>query len=219
MYRVPEQELMTDENQAVGFNVSARSQSTYAYIECYKLLCKVESGTVIDLGCGPGKLIVELAKLYPQLSITGVDASPAMIKIAKNNITDNRLQDSISLIESRFETLKDNTYDVITSAGTLHHTLNPAVFWNTIKRLAKPNSFVYIMDLVRPNSEADVLNIVQALGEHSNTYLKEDQFNSLKAAFTKEEIKDQLLQAGLTLKVIVTEHQLYGKLVFIYGTI
>lgn len=44
------------------------------------------NATVLDIGCGPGNISNYLYNLKPGLKITGIDMSPNMIELAKNNI-------------------------------------------------------------------------------------------------------------------------------------
>jgi hypothetical protein len=74
------------------------------------------------------------------------------------------------------------------------------------------------MDMLRPATEEKVESIVKALADDENAYFKQDLYNSLKAAFTKQEIEEQLKQAELPLKMIVTSHNEFGELVFLHGT-
>lgn len=42
--------------------------------------------TVLDVGCGPGRVIADLADRYPDSRCTGIDASPVMIDLARSII-------------------------------------------------------------------------------------------------------------------------------------
>lgn len=42
---------------------------------------------VVDLGCGTGRLTVEMARRWPQASVLGVDRSPEMIEAAADAVT------------------------------------------------------------------------------------------------------------------------------------
>ena len=46
----------------------------------------LEPARVIDLGCGPGNSTGALAKRWPKATLTGLDASPAMIEAARKSM-------------------------------------------------------------------------------------------------------------------------------------
>lgn len=51
-----------------------------------RLLPPMEAGsTIVDLGCGPGLLSVELCKVMPQVRVVGVDPSAEMLEVAERN--------------------------------------------------------------------------------------------------------------------------------------
>ena len=52
----------------------------------YDLLSRVgaqQPRRVVDLGCGPGNLTLQLAKRWPDAAVEGVDSSPEMIAVAR----------------------------------------------------------------------------------------------------------------------------------------
>jgi hypothetical protein len=78
----------------------------------------------------------------------------------------------------------------------LHHLHDPFVLWNLIKT-AKNNPAVFIMDLMRPESDEQVYKLVEEYASNEPLILKKDFRNSLKAAFTPDEVVSQLKTAGL----------------------
>ena len=46
--------------------------------------------TVLEVGCGTGLIIEELAKRYPDIPITGIDLTPEMLSIAENRLGEFR---------------------------------------------------------------------------------------------------------------------------------
>jgi trans-aconitate 2-methyltransferase len=40
---------------------------------------------VLDIGCGDGKITVEIAKSVPRGRVTGIDSSPEMIRFAREH--------------------------------------------------------------------------------------------------------------------------------------
>ena len=52
--------------------------------------------TLVDVGCGPGYLLVDMARAFSDLEFIGVDISQQMLERATNNITGSRLGERIS---------------------------------------------------------------------------------------------------------------------------
>jgi hypothetical protein len=83
------------------------------------------------------------------------------------------------------------------SNSFLHHLHDPQVLWETIKRLATPDTFVFVSDLRRPQTSEEARHIVEQLAGNEAEILKRDFFNSLCAAFEVREVQDQLLRADI----------------------
>ncbi|MFQ6035091.1 MAG: class I SAM-dependent methyltransferase, partial [Sedimentisphaerales bacterium] len=49
----------------------------------------LSSGKVLDVGTGPGHLLVEIARCNPHLELVGLDMSKKMLKIAKKLMEQN----------------------------------------------------------------------------------------------------------------------------------
>jgi trans-aconitate 2-methyltransferase len=55
----------------------------------------LEPSTVVDLGCGPGKLTAGLRRRWPDARIIGIDSSEEMIEHARLHAESNRLEFSV----------------------------------------------------------------------------------------------------------------------------
>jgi ubiquinone/menaquinone biosynthesis C-methylase UbiE len=51
---------------------------------------------VLDIACGPGEWVIEMAKTYPTMSLTGIDISPSMIHYAQEQALAQHLADRVS---------------------------------------------------------------------------------------------------------------------------
>lgn len=72
-----------------------------------------DAARVVDLGCGPGNITVELAKRWPGAQVTGVDSSPEMIAHAP-------VHDRVRFVEADLRTWQPGTLvDVVVSNATL----------------------------------------------------------------------------------------------------
>jgi ubiquinone/menaquinone biosynthesis C-methylase UbiE len=203
MERILEPELMDDDNQARAYAQADFSTSNQWFVD--QLLTDFAPALphVIDLGCGPADVLIRLARAKPDMRITGIDGSTAMIKLATAAVRAAELEQQITLIKSYIPgmPLEDHAYDAILSKDFLHHLPNPMVLWNEAIRLGKPRAVLYVMDLIRPATAEDAQAIVERVAAQEDPLLKQDFYHSLCAAFTVAEVEEQLRQAGLTLQV------------------
>jgi ubiquinone/menaquinone biosynthesis C-methylase UbiE len=51
---------------------------------------------VLDVACGPGEWVIETAKTYPTMSLTGIDISQSMIKYAREQAVTQHLEGRVS---------------------------------------------------------------------------------------------------------------------------
>ena len=219
MLRVTEPEIMDDDDQVIGFDNAKRDYSEDAFINWYKEYCNITSGTIVDLGCGPAKYLIRMCLEFPDISIIGVDGSKNMIDTATKNINIKKLENRITLFESKFNDIKDIKTNCVVSSGTLHHVHDPSIFWNTVKRIATPNCSVFVMDLIRPDNIDIANNVVSKMAGNENQSFKNDFLNSLKASFTKKEIEDQLINAEIDLKVSIQGDPNFVQIVLIHGNL
>jgi len=164
-----------------------------------------EFGNVIDLGTGAADIAIRFASNYPCFEVDAIDGSYAMIAEGKKAIDKVRLNDRINLIHSSIQdiTLAEKEYAIVFSNSLLHHLHDPMVLWKLIKN-AKGNPLVFIMDLMRPKNTQKIDELVHEYAGNEPEILQKDFKNSLKAAFTPEEVVLQLQDIGLDgLKVTV----------------
>ena len=207
MKRIPEPELMTDEEQAIAYANADFKEPHNHFLEL--LTASVgnklpESGTAIDLGCGAADISIRFAKVFPDYQIDALDGSEAMLAEGVKAINAAGLT-RINLIQVYLQetTLTDKEYDLIFSNSLLHHLHDPMLLWNAVK-VAKGNPSIFIMDLMRPETAGQVDNLVNEYAQDEPEILQRDFRNSLKAAFTPDEVVLQLAPAGLDgLKVTV----------------
>ena len=214
MKRILEPEIMNDETQAIAYAEADFSSSNQIFVD--KLIEDYSDrlNAVLDIGCGPADVPIRLARAKPAVRITAVDASEPMIRVARKAVKDAGLQEHITVMKGRVPglSLESQSFDAIVSKDLLHHLPDPMVFWAEVKRLAKPETVVYVMDLLRPQTKEQAMDIVESVSGGEAAILKRDFYNSLLAAFTVDEIKDQLRKAALALEAArISERHLLVK--------
>jgi trans-aconitate methyltransferase len=213
MQRIPEPELMTDEEQAIAYANADFEEPHNHFIELLKESVGntlPESGTAMDLGCGAADISIRFAKIYPIYKIDALDGSAAMLAEGVKAINAAGLTQDINLIQAYLQetTLANQEYTLIFSNSLLHHLHDPMLLWNAISN-AKGNPSIFIMDLMRPENDEKVDALVDEYARGEPEILRRDFRNSLKAAFTPDEVVLQLRTAeleGLQVNVVSDRH-------------
>ncbi len=113
---------------------------------------------ILDVGCGPGNLIVELKRRQPAAEITGLDVDPEILNIARRKL--HRHGVTADLIEASATQIPlPGPYDIITSTLMLHH-LNAeqkVAMLREVYRLLKPGGKFFLYDFAPPKGRFEKL--------------------------------------------------------------
>ncbi len=201
MKRVLEPELMDEPEQARAYAEADFSEPNALFVALFR-----ESfpdfgagGCLLDLGCGPADITLRLARAYPACEVDGVDGARNMLALGRDRIAGTELEGRVELVHGVIPhvRLPREQYDAIVSNSLLHHLHDPGVLWETVKRCARPGAPALVMDLVRPQSTAQLDDLVRTYAADAPPVLQRDFRCSLCAAFRPEEVTEQLADAGL----------------------
>jgi SAM-dependent methyltransferase len=203
MERVTEPELMDDEQQSIAYARADFCTSNQLYVDSLVRDFPDHLRNVVDIGCGPADVVIRLAKAAPHVRITAIDGSGPMIALARTAARDAGVDERLTLLHSRIPgpPPASHAFDAVLSKDLLHHLPDPMVLWTEITRLGRPGAAVYVMDLVRPDSEDTARAMVREGAGSEHPILQRDFYQSLLAAFTMDEVRAQVRAAGLDLTV------------------
>ncbi len=217
--RIPEPEYMDDGAEAEAYAAADFSSVNAAFAERLAALAAgIDKAEALDLGTGPADIPIRVAKLKPAWRITGADASAAMLEIARKNLAAAGLRGRVVLVktDAKGMQLPETAFDVVFSNSILHHITDTHSLWSEVLRVAKPGALIFFRDLARPASAAAARAIVDTYAGTESTLLQEEYYRSLLSAYTVEEVRAQLAEAGLrglTVAMATDRHlDVYGRL-------
>ena len=201
--RVSEPGIIEDRELAEYYSLMAKR---YMKIPCQRVLKRVlakgiEKGTALDIGTGPGIFPIFLSKALPEIRFKGIDLSPVMIDLAKENAIDEGLGDKIAFEVGSAYSLpcEDHSFDLILCINTLHHLDRPIDFFNEVARTLKGEGGFVIVDFHRDTPRVLVwifdLFWRAFFGRHAKA--KRGFLESVRSSYTVEECRDFLEQSRL----------------------
>ena len=200
MERIPEPEVMDNPAQAVAYARADFAEVNQAFVDRFRFTFPdLIGGRVVDLGCGPADIPIRLARALPGVRIMAVDASAAMLELARVAVAKAGLVGHIAVVEGRVPgvALPDAGFEAVISNSLVHQLPDPLPFWREARRLARSGAAILVVDLLRPESPDRARQIVETYSSQEEPVLKRDFFNSLCAAFTPDEVAAHLRAAGL----------------------
>ena len=115
-----------------------------------------EDSRILDVGCGGGWAVVQIAERFPKSYCVGIDVEPNSVELAQRLIVERDLADRCEARAQSVEQLgEDGTYDVVTSFLVVHEigpALKSAAF-AAVARALKPGGCFLIFDDVLETDE------------------------------------------------------------------
>ncbi len=114
------------------------------------ILSYCTEGCLLDIGTGPGWLLLKLHQQSPGMRLVGIDTSPSMVAKARKNMVDAGLSDVIEVREGNASRMPfaDSSFDTVVSTGSIHHWKEPTDSLNEIYRVLKYGGYALMYDLV-----------------------------------------------------------------------
>ena len=111
---------------------------------------------ILDIGTGPGHLLLAMRKTLPDAKLVGIDISPPMVAQARRNIETYGRDPGIEVQVADANALPfaDGTFDHVVSTGSLHHWKDPIHALSEAHRVLKVHGYALLYDLVRDMPKA-----------------------------------------------------------------
>ena len=139
----------------------------------------VGAKSVLELGTGTGETARRVLDRHPDAQLIGIDASPGMVKVARESLPTDRVRLLVGRLE---DPLPEGPFDLVVSALAVHHlegTGKADLFQRIASKLDPAGRFV-LADVVEPVDPSYVVTEIDPEVDHPSKL--DEQLAWLEAA-------------------------------------
>ncbi|MFC1538647.1 class I SAM-dependent methyltransferase [Candidatus Latescibacterota bacterium] len=135
-----------------------------------ELRSQLSTSDILDVGCGTGRLLAELAKAGAT-SLSGIDLAQGIMNDAQKKFT--TLNVEVDLREADAEDnipWDDSSFDIVTLTGALHHFYRPHDALLDMYRVLRPGGHILVIDPCFFTPFRQVFNLYLTILPHDGDY-------------------------------------------------
>jgi ubiquinone/menaquinone biosynthesis C-methylase UbiE len=205
--RILEPEVMDSREEAADYDSMDHREVNRRFVDDLIAAIKAPSASnpeprapldVLDLGTGTALIPIELCQRFPDCRVMAADAAVSMLDLARYNLEVNNLTHCIELahVDAKVLPFADAMFDVVMSNSIIHHIPEPIHVLREAVRVTRPGSLLFIRDLLRPDSEAELNHLVATYTAGANDHQQRMFAESLHAALSLPEIRSLIASLG-----------------------
>jgi trans-aconitate 2-methyltransferase len=190
---------------AKDYAINSQNQFNWAK-ELIPKLHLTGNESVLDVGCGDGKVTVEIAHALPKGKVVGVDSSPNMINLAKTNFPQERYPNLSFMHMDAQQLLFKEEFNCVFSNAALHWVKNHKPVLAGVYQSLKPGGRL----LFQMGGKGSSQSVIDSLDKLKTTPKYQSYFSDFTFPYffpSGEEYIPLLLEAHLTPKRV----ELIGK--------
>ena len=199
LHRILEPEVMDTIEEAFEYDSMDHSQVNEVFCNDFFAARNLTDGVqILDVGTGTAQIPIAMCKRNSGLKITAIDLAESMLTLGNKNIQTARLEDSITLdqVDSKKMPYSDESFDQVISNSIIHHIPNPVECFKEMIRVTKKDGLLFVRDLLRPDSIAELQNIVNLHAGDATPKQKQLFTDSLHASLSLAEVREMVKLFG-----------------------
>jgi ubiquinone/menaquinone biosynthesis C-methylase UbiE len=119
---------------------------TFVHKRMLALVDVEQPDTVVDVGCGTGRLLRRVGERWPSADLIGVDPAEGMLEVARRKTS----RATFHLTGAESLPLPSNSADLVLSSISFHHWPDQAAGLREIARVLRPGGQLCLSDPVMP---------------------------------------------------------------------
>ena len=175
---------------AETYDRTSKPQQRWANEVISRVIGVERDATVLDVGCGTGRVTEHLARLVPAGRVLAIDASEDMVALARERLGERAEVRCCDVLDLDL----DGEVDVVFSTATLHWVTDHDALWPVLARALKPGGKLE----VQCGGEGNIETVRQVIDEAAASVTSElDGFSPWTFA-SPEDTERRLQGAGFT---------------------
>jgi ubiquinone/menaquinone biosynthesis C-methylase UbiE len=156
-------------------------------------------GEWLDVGTGPARIPIALCRADRHARVLGVDLAEPMLDRARRNVAGAGLSGRIRCVRADAKALAepDGAFEAVLCNSIVHHIPGPARVLGEMARVLAPGGTLFVRDLARPDTSADVAHLVGQYAGAESPAARALFEASLHAALTVDEVRGLVRALGL----------------------
>ena len=155
------------------------------------LVSKIDGGRLLDVGAGPGRLLLEIHRLNPDLELFGLDISVAMVEQARRNLAG--IETDFRQGNIRVTDYESDFFDLVTCSGSFYLWDKPEESLEEVHRILKKGRSAYLFESHKDFDGVELREAIKANLKGENFFLRLLMpyllIKQLKMTYQEDEIK------------------------------
>ncbi|MBO0826503.1 MAG: class I SAM-dependent methyltransferase [Streptosporangiales bacterium] len=105
-----------------------------------------DDADVLDIGTGPGVLVLELARRRPDVKVTATDLSADMVERAERNLREVGERATARVADATDLPFEDGSFDLVVTSFSMHHWAEPEAAVPELARVLRPGGRLAVYD-------------------------------------------------------------------------
>ncbi len=152
--------------------------------------------SVLDIGCGDGRVTLVLAKQVSKGHVVGIDSSQSMIALAQKRLRESDCRNTAFAVADATALPFEDRFDLVFSNAALHWTRNHSAVLNGVNRSLKPSGYVLMQMGGRGNAQ-NLIDIIDGVRIRRKWRSHFDGFRFAYGFYGVHEYTGWLADAGL----------------------
>ncbi|HEX4129168.1 MAG TPA: class I SAM-dependent methyltransferase [Pirellulales bacterium] len=189
--RCLEPEVMDSEDDASDYDAIDHREVNRRFVEDLRAAGPL-AGELLDLGTGTALIPIALCQICSAVHVLAVDLAESMLELGRKNVGAAGLQGSITLerVDCKQLPYESGRFAGVISNSIVHHIPEPRAVLAEAARVVAPGGLLFVRDLMRPESEAHLAQLVERYTVGSNDHQRRLFADSLRAALSLDEIRE-----------------------------